>query len=165
MGVPILTQHTVLKANGEDKLESVTITKVDEHRQPIAGTEFDIICDNLCISAGLSPLSDLLWQVGCQMKYSADFGGHVAIRSKMMQTSIPNVFIAGDVSKVEEASGAMVEGHIAGLAAALYCGFGDDSKSKLELDKRLDNLMGQLDSLRSGEMGKKIRRGLAELEI
>ena len=162
MGVPIFTQHTVLRANGEEKLESVTVTKVDDNRQPIAGSEFDIVCDNLCISAGLSPLADLLWQIGCKMKYSADFGGHVAIRSKLLQTSVPNVFIAGDVSKVEEASGAMVEGHIAGLAAALYSGYGSDARR--EVDKRLDNLMGQLDSLRSGDAGAKIRRGLAEVE-
>jgi len=162
MGVPILTQHTVLKANGDDKLKSVTVTKVDEHRQPIKGTEFDIACDNLCISAGLSPLVDLLWQMGCKMKYSADFGGHVPIRSKLLRTSVPNVFIAGDVSKIEEASSAMVEGHLAAVAALLEAGIVDKDDKKVQ--ERLDDLMGQLDSLRSGDVAAKLRRGLEGVE-
>jgi len=39
MGVPIYTSHTVLSANGSEKVESVTIAKVDENFKPIAGTE------------------------------------------------------------------------------------------------------------------------------
>jgi len=39
MGVPIYTSHTVLSANGSEKVESVTIAKVDEKFKPIAGTE------------------------------------------------------------------------------------------------------------------------------
>jgi len=34
-------------------------------------------------------------------------------------------FVAGDVSGVEEASSAMIEGRIAGIAAAEYLGFID----------------------------------------
>ncbi|MCL2555974.1 MAG: NAD(P)/FAD-dependent oxidoreductase [Firmicutes bacterium] len=163
MGVPIFTQHTVLKANGDDKLKSVTVTKVDDDRKPIKGTEFDITCDNLCISAGLSPLVDLLWQIGCKMKYSAKFGGHVPIRSKMLRTSVPNVFIAGDVSKIEEASSAMVEGHLAALSALLEAGI--IKKTDEGVEERLNDLIGQLESLRSGDVAAKLKRGIAEVEI
>ena len=39
LGVPVLTSHTVLKAEGREKLERITIAAVDRHFKPVAGTE------------------------------------------------------------------------------------------------------------------------------
>ena len=39
MGVPIYTSHTIVSANGREEVESVTIAAIDEHWQPVAGTE------------------------------------------------------------------------------------------------------------------------------
>jgi len=38
-GVPIYTAHTVLSANGEENVESVTIAAIDKNWQPVPGTE------------------------------------------------------------------------------------------------------------------------------
>ena len=159
MGVPILTNHTVQRANGKEHLTSVTVVKVDENRKPVDGTQFDIECDNLCISAGLSPLTELLWQIGCKMQFCSDLGGFVPIRNKYLGTTLANVFIAGDVSGVEEASAAMVEGRVAGLSAVKQAGF-----YKKEHDARMNTLMGQLAALRSGDAGNRIRKGMAQVE-
>lgn len=158
MGVPIMTSTTVERANGTDRLESVTLIKLDENRKRIEGSQFDIKCDNLCISVGLSPLCELFWQAGCDMRYIASLGGYVPSRNKHLQTSIPQIFVAGDAAGVEEASAAMVEGRIAGLSAAKYLGFNEDKKA-------LDNYFSQLESLRSGDAGIKIRDGLSKIEV
>ena len=98
MGIPILTSHTVKYAYGKDSLEKVTIWQVDERFQPIPGTEQDIEADVMCISVGLSPLAELLWQIGCKMAFVPELGGHVPLRNENMETSLEGIYIAGDVA-------------------------------------------------------------------
>lgn len=160
MGIPILTSHTVKYAHGTEKLEKVTICQLDEKFQQIPGTESDIETDVLCISVGLSPLTELLWQVGCNMKYVPELGGHVPVRDNNLQTSVKGVFIAGDVAGVEEASSAMVEGRLAGLCAAKALGHATADFEELRKD-----CIEQLDSLRSGHVGEKIRKGLEQVAM
>lgn len=160
MGVPILTSHTVKYAHGKDKLEKVTIWKLDEKWQPIPGTELDIDADVMCISVGLSPLAELLWQIGCEMKYIGELGGHVPLRNEELMTSVNGIYVAGDVAGVEEASSAMVEGRLAGLCAAKNLGYKPENFNTLKED-----YLEQLNSLRSGPVGEKIRRGLEQLAV
>ena len=74
------------------------------------------------------------------------------------RTSIPGVFVAGDVSGIEEASSAMIEGRMAGIAAAEYLGYIDKTK----LDENLKNLDVALDGLRQGMFAPKNRGKLIE---
>ncbi len=159
MGVPILTSHTVLSAHGQDALESVTIGKLDESWQPIPGTEQDIEADVLCISVGLTPLCELLWQIGCEMVFVPQLGGHVPVRDAWLSTTFPNLFVAGDVAGVEEASAAMVEGRLAGLSAARAVGH-----SAPDFGAQWDDYALQLQQLRSGPAGAQIRAGLLRTE-
>mgnify|MGYP002514431643 CR=1 FL=1 len=70
-------------------------------------------------------------------------GGQVPICDEYGRTSIPGVFVAGDVSGIEEASSAMIEGRMAGIAAAEYLGFIE----KEELDESLKTLDAALDDI------------------
>jgi sarcosine oxidase, subunit alpha len=160
MGVPILTSYTVKHAHGKDRLEGVTLWKLDEKWNPVPGTEMYIESDVMCISVGLSPLGDLLWQIGCSMKYVPELGGHVAERSGDLETSIKGVFVAGDVSGVEEASSAMVEGRLAGLCAARSLGHLTEEYAILKGD-----CLKQLEDLRSGPAGEKIRKGIEKIVV
>ena len=106
MGVPIYTAHTVLSANGDDKVKSVTIAKVDENFRPIPGTEQSYACDSVLIAVGLEPVDEFT-------RKAKDFG----IRT----------FAAGDAEEIAEASAAMFSGKIKGLeiAQALGCDVGE----------------------------------------
>ncbi len=106
MGVPIYTSHTVLSANGggatgEERVESVTIAKVDENFRPISGTEKSFSCDSVLIAVGLEPVDEFL------------------IKARAYQ--IP-VFAAGDAEEIAEASAAMFSGKIKGLEIARFLG-------------------------------------------
>ncbi|KAB3531031.1 FAD-dependent oxidoreductase [Alkaliphilus pronyensis] len=160
MGVPILTGYSIKEAYGTDSLESAAIWKLDENWRGIPGTEKKLNVDVICISVGLSPLSELLWQAGCQMKYIHELGGFVPVRDTNLHSSVKGLFVAGDVAGVEEASSAMVEGYIAGMSAAAYLGY---KLYNMKLVK--EDLMNQLDSLRHGPVGEKIRRGISNLTI
>jgi len=157
MGVPILTSHTVKSAQGAETLESVTTWAIDNKWQGIPGTEVTWSVDTLCISVGLSPLCELLWQAGCEMVFIPELGGYVPARDKNMTTSIKGIFSAGDAAGVEEASVAMVGGRLAGLSAAEFLGINLPANEKIECHK-------QLEALRSGSAGARIRAGLTKLQ-
>lgn len=159
MGVPIHTSHTVKYAHGKDALEKVTIWQLNEKWQPVEGTEKEIEADVMCISVGLTPLAELLWQIGCEMKFIPELGGHVPVRDSNLRTTLPNVYVAGDVAGVEEASSAMVEGRLAGYCAANALGHKPE-----EFEALRDDCQKQLEDLRSGPVGEKIRCGIEKIE-
>jgi len=156
-GVPILTRHTVVAAEGSDSVEAVVIAQVGPDWKPIPGTERRIACDILCLAVGLSPLTELFWQAGCCMAYIPELGGHVPLRNERLETTVGGLFVAGDAAGVEEASSAMVEGRIAGLAAAAKLGYDRD------VDALIAECQADLSALRAGPVGEKIRSGLAKL--
>jgi len=155
MGIPILESHTVKSVQGRDRVESATIVKLDNFKE-VPGSEFAIDVDSVCLSVGLSPLSEILASAGCRMEYVPALGGYVPYHDENMMTSNENIFVAGDASGIEEASSAMVEGRIAGVTAAGAI-----------LDKDTETIIAEhklhLQVLRGGPYGKKARQGKAEL--
>lgn len=158
-GVPILTRHTVVEARGKEAVQSAVIAKLDESWQVIPGSEEEIQVDVICLAVGLSPVLDLLCQIGCQIKYVPELGGDVPLRNRELKTSLDWIYVAGDAAGVEEASAAMVEGRLAGAAAAAEL-----VAPSPEARKIIAESQASLHSLRRGPVGAKIRAGLAKLE-
>ncbi len=154
-GVPIKTGYTIKQAYGTDSLEGVTIVQVDSSFKPIPGTEEDIPCDTLCLAVGLAPLTELCWQAGCDMAFIRELSGHVPLTDENLETTVPGVYAAGDVSGIEEASSAMVEGRLAGCAAAESLGY-EPEKAAAEKEAAKTELA----ELRSGPAGARILAGL-----
>lgn len=155
-GVPILTRTTIKAALGETAVTGAVIADVDDRFQIIPGTEREIEADTICIAVGLAPLSELLFHVGARMHYVPQLGGFVPERDAYLETTAPGVYVAGDVSCIEEATAAMLEGSIAGISAAIASGM-----HRPDLCAKREEYVGQLAILRSGETGKKIRDGLS----
>lgn len=156
-GVPIYTSCSIKEAFGRESVEGAVICRLDGNWQPLPGTEKMLELDVICLAVGLSPLTQLLWQAGCKHKYVPELGGYVPVRNEKMQTSIPHIYVAGDAAGVEEASSAMIEGKLAGLFAAASLGYDHDLESLAATYRK------ELEELRSGEAGSKIRQGLAKL--
>jgi thioredoxin reductase/Fe-S-cluster-containing hydrogenase component 2 len=145
-GVPFYLPYTIKKAEGSDHVTGVTLAKVDDHFQFIPGTEKHFDVDTICIAVGLSPMSQLLKMAGCQMADDPRKGGQVPIVNEYGQTSIPGIFCAGDVSGIEEASSAMIEGRMAGEKIAAFLGY----RSEAETDTKEASLEKGLEALRQG---------------
>ena len=97
LGVPIHTSHTIVSANGETQVESVTIAEIDNNWEPIADTEKTFACDTVLVAVGLEPVDEF-------MEKAHAFG-------------LP-VYAAGDAEEIAEASAAMFTGRIRGLEIA-----------------------------------------------
>jgi thioredoxin reductase len=158
-GVPFYTSHTVLEARGTDHVESATIVQLDEKWKPMPGTEKDMDVDTICIAAGLTPLVELAFAAGCEPLYSPLLGGMVPWHDRSMCTSIPSIYIAGDISGVEEASTAMEEGRMAGLSAAHSLGHVGNE----EYAAGFDAAEMRMTALRSGMFGQKRRDAKAAI--
>ena len=152
-GVPILVGHTITRVTGSGQVERVEIARVDERFQPVPGTEQVLEADTVCLAVGLNPMTDLLWMAGCGFCYIPSFGGHVPLHDETMQTTIPGLYAAGDLTGVEEASTAMEEGNLAGVSAAASLGF----LTPAEAAARQGEILHRLDALRSGMFGEKRR--------
>jgi len=117
-GVPIYLRHTVLRAEGEAGIERAIIGELDDAGEPARGRERALDVDCLCLAVGLSPLTELAEMAGCQLAYVPELGGHVPVHDDNMETTVPGIYVAGDLAGIEEASMAMDEGRLAGVAAA-----------------------------------------------
>jgi len=145
-GVPFYLSHTIIKAEGDSHVCGVTVGQVDKNWQIIEGTQKHFDADTICLAVGLSPMSQLLKVAGCTMEQDPKKGGNVPTCNQYGETSIPGIYVSGDVSGIEEASSAMIEGRISGLAAAHKLGFIDFETMKTEAAA----FESSLDSLRQG---------------
>jgi D-hydroxyproline dehydrogenase subunit alpha len=103
-GVPFVANSWPLAAHGGQTLDSVTILR--------NGKTEVIPCDYLACGFHLVPNTELQSLLGCQIS-----GGYVQV-DDFQQTSVPRVFSAGEPTAIGGVESALVEGQIAGLAAA-----------------------------------------------
>ena len=96
--IPLKLSTTVIDIAGKDRVESVTLAKVDENRQIIPGTEEVIPCDTLLLSCGLIPENELSDQMGIDMN-PVTSGAYV---NESLETSIDGVFACGNVLHVHD---------------------------------------------------------------
>lgn len=152
-GVPIYTKHTVVEAiPGEDgTVCKVVIAQVDDHFNPIPGTEETIEADTVTIGAGLKPATDMVKLEKCQLTFNGPFGGFIPLHNDKMETSKSGVYVAGDATGVEEANTALEEGKIAGISAVESLGL----ISTKEAEKRRIEIWDRLEALRMGPFGER----------
>jgi len=159
-GVPIYTSCTIKSASGNNKVEKAEIVQVDENFNHIDGTEVIFDVDVICIAVGLYPLCEIPFMFGCKKTFIPSLGGFVPIHDKNMETTVKGIYVAGDVTGIEEANTAMGEGKLAGMAVANSLGL----LSNREYENKKEKIMSQLDSLRTGSFGEKRRIAVEAVE-
>ena len=159
-GVPFYLSHTIVEAKGGDRVKSAVIAEVDNHFQPIPGTEKELDVDTICIAVGLSPMSQLASNATCDMALMPKKGGNVAILNEYGETSIPGIYCAGDVAGIEEASSAMIQGRRVADHVALSLGY----LTHDEFEQKYDNATAALNQLRQG-MFSPANKGRTDLTV
>jgi len=158
LGIPILLKHTILEAVGDNKVQGAVVAEVDERFRPIEGTEKEFVVDSICLAVGLQPNIELVAQTGAKIVYIPELGGFIPWRDENMRTSVRNVFVAGDLSGIEEATTAMIEGYIAGYNIA-------QDLTGTSQEEKISKMKEELSEFRKGPFSKKVRDGLAKLNI
>ncbi|MEJ2277539.1 MAG: FAD-dependent oxidoreductase [Candidatus Lokiarchaeota archaeon] len=114
LNVPIYTRHTILSANGTEKVESVTIAELDDNWNPVEGTEKTFQCDTILIAVGLNPVNEFY-------EKAEEFG--------------IKTWIAGDAQEIAEASAAIYTGKIEGLKILRSLGY-EIEESLTEMEEK-----------------------------
>ena len=115
--IPLKLSHTVVQIHGKERLEGVTIAKVDENRKPIEETKEFIPCDTLLLSVGLIPENELTKKANVEL--SATTSGAVVDQDR--QTMQEGIFACGNVLHVHDlVDYVSEEAEIAGKAATEY---------------------------------------------
>lgn len=115
--IPLLLSHTITEIRGKSRVEQVIVSKVDEKRQPIAGTEQTFDCDTILLSVGLIPENELSRDANLALD-SKTSGPFVY---ENMETSVPGIFACGNVVHVHDLVDFVTAESIrAGSAAAEY---------------------------------------------
>jgi NADPH-dependent 2,4-dienoyl-CoA reductase/sulfur reductase-like enzyme len=109
--IPYRPGKAVIRANGTNRVESVTIASVDANWKPIAGTEETVAVDAVCVGHGFTPRLELAIAAGC---YVTDF----VECDDQQRSDVPFVYAAGEVTGIGGADLALAEGEIAGHCAA-----------------------------------------------
>jgi D-hydroxyproline dehydrogenase subunit alpha len=103
-GVRYLTGCWPVAAHGNEKLASVTLDR--------AGRRWQVACDYLACGFHLVPNLELAELLGCRVQ-----NGAVTV-DQFQQTSVSQVYAAGETTGIGGLELSLVEGEIAGLAAA-----------------------------------------------
>ena len=115
--IPLYLSHTVTNIHGRERLEGVTVSEVDENRNPIPGSEIEFDCDTLLLSCGLIPENEL--SLGAGVEISPATSG--AVVNESFETSVPGIFACGNVLHVHDlVDHVSNESFKAGAAAAAY---------------------------------------------
>ena len=129
--IPLKLSHTVVQIHGKERLEGVTVARVDENRKPIEKTREFIPCDTLLLSVGLIPENEL--SKAANVTLSPVTGGAVVDQDR--QTNVAGVFACGNVLHVHDlVDFVSQEAEIAGKAAAAYIAGGNRDKVNIPVN-------------------------------
>ncbi len=128
-GVELITKrvlprfgYRILEARGKNRVEEVVVGRI-----PRSGTAFKeefrtIRTDAVAVGHGFSANVELPAQAGCALGYDARLGGwHVAV-DENMETSLPDVFAAGEITGIGGAAKSIIEGRLSAATILLRLG-------------------------------------------
>lgn len=115
--IPVLLEHTVSNIHGIQRVNGVTVARLDQDKNPIPGTEKLIECDTLLLSVGLIPENELSFTAGVNLDPIT--GGPIV--NERMETNVSGIFAAGNCVHVNDlVDNVTLEGEKAGQNAAEY---------------------------------------------
>ncbi|MDQ0940131.1 NAD(P)/FAD-dependent oxidoreductase [Streptomyces sp. V1I1] len=115
--VRVRPRSAVTEVHGTDRVEAVTVTRLDRDWRPVQGSGRRIECDALVVGHGLVPQIELATALGCATRPLPDGTSALALDG-LQETTVRGLWAAGETGGVGGAQLAGAEGELAGVAAA-----------------------------------------------
>jgi sarcosine oxidase subunit alpha len=142
-GIPIQIRKAIVQINGTEQVESVTMCDITADGERIRGSEYVLEADFVCIAGGLYPLAELAAIAGCPFRYLEELGGYVPIHNERMETTLADLFVAGNITGIENAKVASAQGTLAGLSIVKHI-----RKDDVEVEKSVLAAMEDVKEIR-----------------
>lgn len=131
-GIPLYLNHTITEIKGEGRVTGVTISQVDENKQPIKGTEKYFDCDTVLFSVGLIPENELTESAGIPI--SPFTRGAIVYQNR--ETTLDGFFACGNVLHVHDlVDFVSEESEIAGKSAVEFIKNGVQPRNVVEVER------------------------------
>lgn len=115
--IPLHLFTTAVYIHGKERVEGVTVSRVDEHMRPLKGTEEYVECDTVLLSVGLIPENELSRKCGLEM----DAKTRGPVNRGDFMTSVEGIFACGNVLRVYDlADNVTKDSILCGKSAARY---------------------------------------------
>lgn len=115
--IPLHLFTTATEIHGRERVEGVTVSRVDENLKPVKGTERYVECDTVLLSVGLIPENELSRGCGIEM----DAGTRGPVNKGDFMTSVEGIFASGNVLRVYDlADNVTKDSVLCGRAVAKY---------------------------------------------
>lgn len=156
-GVPILLRHTLKAVSGDERVHEAIVSEVDEKFNLVPGSDKRFDTDLVLLAVGLEPDTRLFAQSGAVLRWSPELGGMIPVRTLDLETTVRNLYVAGDASGIEEATTAMIEGRIAALSVVSK--LADPSRSAKATEKMNKLIKFLWDEYRASPLLSKAKKG------
>lgn len=129
-------------ASGEGRVERVTVD----------GESYE--ADAVVIALGREPDPELALQARVELGYSSRLGCHLPLRSELLETSRPGLYVAGEAAGAVDLAESFAEGRLAGLAAAGATPERIAATQEALVRARSPERSAEVDRLRPGALGE-----------
>jgi thioredoxin reductase len=133
--IPVHFRRAVVATSGTDKVERATVAKLRKDWTVLHGSERQYDVDAVCVGFGFVPSVELALALGSDTRTAPD-GTVVVACDANLATTVPGLYVAGEVTGVAGSVQAGLEGQLAGLAVATHLG----RRSAAQAGERLANL-------------------------
>ena len=147
-GIPVYRRSAIVEVAGEDEPQSVLVAPVDEAWRPKPGPRRRLTARVVGLGYGVRSNVELTRLAGCEHAFSPKRGGWHAKRGEGMETTVENLFLAGDGGGIDGVEAALAEGVVAAAAVAVRLGSPGGLRVKAdEARRRLADLAGFRDAV------------------
>ncbi len=142
--VPFRSRHVVVEARGGARVEAAMVAPIAPDGAIDHARARTLSVDTVVAGFGLVPSSEITRSIGCEHVHDAGKGGWIPVRNAELETSRDGVFAAGECAGAAGVEKALLEGELAGLAAAMRVGAAKGAEAaahRRRLQRRLARLM------------------------
>lgn len=127
--VPVIFGASVLRVEGNRSVERATIAMLRADGTPDPQRTQNIECDRVGLCHGFIASTELARQAGAAVHWRDEAGGWLVDHDEWFESSVENLFVAGEVTGVAGADAALEKGRIAALGILRRLGRVDDSSA------------------------------------
>ncbi|MBI4630727.1 MAG: (2Fe-2S)-binding protein, partial [Chloroflexi bacterium] len=129
--------------------------RVDSSGKPLANSEEEIAVDTVCLNFGFVPATELTRLAGCDQHYDENFGSWATVTNQELETTVRGIFAVGEVRGIGGVETSLLEGRIAGNAAAQQLGYapkhnGSDLQKEWLAQRAQAESLGAMFAVKSG---------------
>lgn len=114
-------RKAIVRIEGKDRVEAVQLQSVSLEGKLI-GKPYREEVDTVCLSGGLYPSMELAQVAGCDIVHVPELGGMVPVHGNDMSTTMPGLYVSGNITGIEGAKVAIAQGKVAAISISQYVG-------------------------------------------